>query len=252
MAPKENLVPHVITDVNGRVTTVYRKPGQVVPAKSLPAPKVKKTYASLAFARLTALELMGGDSMDLLSEADQAVMRKHLAAELNSYPLELIKSVHEAVTRSDRALTMDYLRESMRELIMKHPSHAEVREALMFYPILSKWNEEIIKNLIAALREYEQLPASPDYSLESDAVKLKALSLVTVTSTAFGFPGDAFKTVGKSSLVLKDAALVELALEFPEKADQMVEVMRERRSLDPVLIRSVVANDAAALAEGSL
>jgi hypothetical protein len=41
-------------------------------------------------------------------------------------------------------------------------------------------------------------------------------------------------------------------LEFPEKADQMVEVMRERRSLDPVLIRSVVANDAAALAEGSL
>lgn len=252
MAPKENLVPDVIADVNGKVTTVYRKPGNVASSKQFPAPKVKAASPNHAIARVTALELMRDDSDDLLSESDQEVMRLHLVTELSSYPKELIEHVHEAITRSGRPSTMEFLRESMKELILKKPTHTEVREALMFYPILSKWNEEIITNVIAGLREYDQFPASPDYSLESDDLRSKAISLVTVTSAAFSFPGDAFKQVGESSLVLWDDALVDLALEFPEKADQIVDVMRARRSLDPVLIRSVVANDAAALAEGSL
>lgn len=254
MVNRSNLVPTHTVDKNGRQTTVYRRNGAGASVPSVPAPELKLTIND-DLVRETAQELLkdlfpGSSSRG----TNDAAMRRGVVSAIRSYPEALVKELRDAIIGLDQSTDSENLRESLCELIEKKPSEAKLREAILLYPAVSKWNEEVGKEIIGSLREYEGIPAWSDLSRESDEVKARCVAMATVVSEVFSFSpsSEYFRTKGKSDLVLKDEALVDLVFEYPERAGEMAAVIRERKSVDPVLLRGIVASDSRALGEGSL
>ena len=243
-----NLIPTPIVNKNGVPTTVYKRPVQMGICKdALPAPAIggsvveQRTKNILSFASSVRKE---AEKMFSMSEDDF----DGIVADLKRYPDDLL----ERLVRADAAGEVNI--GLVKRLVLVGGGQYKVNEALHFYPMLAEGaTNYLVTKKVESLHHYPQLPNSVDYSSEPKEILEKATALFRLTHAVHDDLGatEAFDH-SRSHMILKDDRLTELVLDHYQHIDQIIEVMKERSTMDPDLLRATVETDAPSLGTGIL
>lgn len=239
MASRDHLVPTLTVDKNGRTTTVHKKLATTGSAKSIPFSKNTELIVrrkDLIHGLATVMEsTWAGGNVNALTQT------------LKMFPDSLLQRLdHTQATNSVAFARI------VRIAITKGAGEKSVREYLFFLDDLDASSYYAARDHIAALHRYTQLPESDDFSQESDELKSQCRALIAVQRACSHLDEDDMFRLESGMFVLDDDGFVELILAHPDKATQIVNFIRERRSIDVGLIAEVISGDATALGSGTL
>lgn len=239
MTSREHLVPTLTVDKNGRTTTVHKKRVTAGNAKSIP------------FSKNTELIIRRKDLIHGLATVMESTWTggnvNALTQTLKMYPDSLLERLdHTQATNSVAFARI------VRIAITKGAGEKSVRECLFFLDDLDASSYYAARDQIAALHRYTQLPETDDFSQESDELKSQCRALIAVQRACSNLDEDDVFRLESGAFVIDDDDLVELILANPDKASQIADFIRERKSIDTALIADVIASDASALGSGTL
>lgn len=205
----------------------------------MPVP-VASSRHNLERVREAAAGLMRG--LDIQANVRRAVFR-----EIESYPDEMVERLQEVIAVRGHA------RWNLTNLIAGKPSKAKLNRALFVLPALDGVLPDDFRKIMNSLSYYPQLAEPSDDGSDSALTLEQCSALVRVVcwltkSRSVGV----FKDIRECNVVIKDEALVDLVLEFPERVEQMMATSRERDSLDAELLRVIIAGEVPALGSGLL
>ena len=167
----------------------------------------------------------------------------------------VLERCHESLSNSELSFSgKNTYRSKIRSLFSgdEEVTEHELNEALFFYPVLNAVDGATSRKLVAALHDCHKLPYADDYTRAGDEVRAKCLALLKVLGETFNpFDLSPYRE-SANGFVFKDEALTELVLEFPDRVDMIIGVIRTRKSFDAELIRGVTAGSATALGSGTL
>lgn len=244
-----NLIPTPIVNKNGIPTTVYRKPMQIgVVKETLPAPAIgggvvnQRTRNILVFAGNVRKE---AEKMFSMSDEDF----DGIVDDLKTYPDDLLERLVHADAEGVTNMRL------VKRLVLVGGGPYKVNEAMHFYPMLAEGvTNYLITKKVESLHHYPQLPKSLDYSSEPEETREKATALLRLIHAVHDDLGatEAFEASGGHKLVLKDDRLTELVLTHYQRIDDIIELMKERETMNPDVIRAFLETDAPALGTGIL
>lgn len=243
MTSRENLEPTRTVDKNGRLTTVYKKKSSG--SKSLltvpmPKPLVMQVDRQRIVSDFDAhFESVG------MSVGARGIMM----GALEDYSDELLGKLDEA--RSDLAPGLRLVGTSLS----RGETENDLSEQLYFFRELDGSMYYAARHLVDSLHHYPQLPASVDYSKESDEVRAQCSALIAVgrvSSNLGGYGVDEVFDSSKGEYVLRDERLVELVLAHSDKAVLISDFIRSRRTLDVDVLTEFVSSESKALSTGLL
>lgn len=242
MNSRRNLVPTPTVDKNGKLTTVYRRQGDAAGnGRALPAPVASEDA-----------NLKRNVSFLLTTAAGEPAVRINAGKQIIGYSPELLQRIHDAIT--DEKLDTnekDMLKSNLLHKIGSGATLPHVEEAVLFYPLMKGLRKTSANEVAQSLRSYHQLPRSSNYARESKEVQEKCSAIVRVMSLVYHLPYRNFRFVN-GTYIFSDERFTDLALEFPERADEIGAIVTERQSYDPDMIRSMLTTDASALGSGIL
>lgn len=236
MPRNPSLVPSVITDVNGRKTTVYRKPDAVVsPLTHLPAPSLKGGVAGLV--------LRAGD---LLGLGDRG--RHDLKSSLRSCSPHFLEWFESLLTTSDGVVVA-----GIAELVGAGASEPQIRDTVLFHGALrddaAGMNFREVFLGVCGLSRYEQFDEVSEFGQENDVVTQQCVGLLKVTA-ALG--DESLKGMHVVRGVIFNKSLRNLVFECPGDANKIARVIREHHVTDAAVIRGLLSDITPSLASGTL
>lgn len=274
---KSNLTPTTITDKNGKVTTVHKKPRPASASKlpTLPSPEINtsSTSQSLSAAERRRLsfelvglflqhvyppEIFGNNFPDGAKEKAQGYFRK-----LEPLSDELVSKLsNRAGTGSGNGAFILVDEDKSEEYLMSYlylsedeDDYAKIFEAGRGF----SFNLPDAVNSISAYPQLEDEKGSEDYYL-----KVKALTGV-VTAIQHRVPNEdnwgdhrdgkflMYTQKGEDQLArINNGRLINLILEYPERWEQIADIVVDRRTDDANLIRSILTSETNAMSEGTL
>lgn len=249
MTSKDHLTPTPIVDKNGKWTTVYRKlfGSKKKEATHVPAPSIAPTEPS--FDRAPSIENLRLRAEAGLKEEGQIHRMHQVMVEINKYPDDLLQRLNKAI--DDDVPNMWMIDRQIRAGL----PHNEISESLYFLPRMKNPLYIAAQKHLRSLHAYKQLPPSDDYSKESEGVRKQCLALMTVAKSAMYAVGEHNVFDGseeRTPYVLKDERLTDLILEYTDRATEISNIVEDRETVDPDVIRSILSSDAPALSEGML
>lgn len=259
MPANPNLVPTVITNVNGVTTTVHKKPVTQTKVSSIPAPA--PTAGRNHHRKTLVRELVTFVESELM-KVELETAEEVLAAAggtLDGYPTELLESIQHSITtdpnsrrKVSRMIRADYDPQTLDECITFLPQ----------VPIHASTAEPVIRSL----HLYKQLPKSENFARDDARTQQQCLAIALVAATMDQeydslLPDPPLEWLesntenGKYSqmyAMIKDDRLIDLLMEHPEAAPQIADLIKERHTADYDLVKLMIEGNNAALAEGVL
>lgn len=244
-----NLIPTVITDRNGKITTVHRREEASRPHSSpLPAP----------IAPTTACPGIEDQIMGYASEQLQAYYpdrpereAERVARQLLNYPNELLVDLEHTLR------THEVSRRVITVMLQNNMNQARIHEAAVFLPEVWSGIPNESYSHVMALEHYEELPQHENYALAGDDVRKQCIALINVSIALDG----SSDVISDSPLrwkgddltpVIEDPALVRLVIENPDKAPMIAKFISDRFSVNHDALSDLVKADSNPLSRGFL
>ena len=256
-----NLVPKVITDKNGVITTRWVAPDEAQSSAKRPLPSPMATVSAIS-SKPSRTDLLTGIYGALSDNRDDDVFDvdeitgtvKHL----EDKTLEVISDYlfsegsyvdPERVYKVTEALTVGYENErQIREVTVFSDSFGEDTHPLF------------IDNAIELLHRCVDLPHMDDYSQADEDIKQQARRIL---KTAENLYEDSFIVPARRNMELSMQAhlggrmvlsegLRTLIKENPDQRESIIKIMDERETEDADLIRSIINSESSAISSGIL
>lgn len=250
MTTRENLFPQRITDVNGKVTTVYRK--RLSTASEF-TPLFPPVVAALRVTRLDALAARVAETVGC--EGDENELR-FLRNVLGRYSNELNSQLECVLDGSDANFAT-----SVSGLVNSGESEEVVRDCIAFAPRLGMTDFGEAFTLVKGLKHYHRFSAHPDLSrapkeVQNDCVSLMTLTRLLVeqdsgTSSALMYYYNTDSS-HPSIPIIANEELIVLALESEETFQKVQNIVKEYSTSDPKVIRGIIQGVEPSLASGAL
>jgi hypothetical protein len=116
--------------------------------------------------------------------------------------------------------------------------------------------------ILAGLHHYQQLPQMDDYTTADAKTQEQVRAILTVTRQATRNEIDRipakdntaqyFGRFNHDGVKLKDDALIKLIMDYPQHADTIADLIRERGSADAGLIHDMITSGSSPLGSGTL
>jgi hypothetical protein len=255
MAINSSLVPTVITDINGKTTTVHKKPTSTkVSSPRLPAP-VLSGARKPSRAELTeqALKELAKHSVPTTGTLSADMMRDSLNGCSDSF-LQRMGSLIDGDNRIAYGIA--------EQLVADEPEQ-DIVECAHFYKLLDIPLYRKAQSLIKSVTQYEAFSVHDDLSKADDEVQAQCLAVMHATlivdaecDLAKDDPSHPLEHLNTSSpwpwLLFKDEALVDLIRERPQDAEKIARVAARHHTSDPNTVLGIMNGVTPALAEGSL
>ena len=236
MPRNPDLVPRVITDVNGRVTTVYLKPAGTSSGKTLPAPVLPNGNL------IDSLVVRAGE---LLGLGDRG--RHDLRLALRQYSPGFLSWLTPVLGEDGEM--------SSRIAGMVNNGYKEslIRDSMLFQRLLSETGHHIspshLPSLVRGLSRYDQFDDVVEFGLEDEKVQNQCIALLLVAAELASGPLTDH-AMDRNRII--DDSLVGLILERTEDAALLAGVIREHHVIDPTTILGVLDGTTPSLASGAL
>jgi hypothetical protein len=239
MTSREHLVPTLTVDKNGRTTTVHKKRVAGGVAKNIPL----SNSAEMIVRRNNLIHVLASGMESRWAGGSVGA----LAKTLKKYPDILLERLSQAqVTNGDGFVRV------LRIAITKAAKLETVSEYVCFLDDLDASSYYAARDHIASLHQYTQLPESDDFSNESEELKSQCRALLKVQRACAEVEDLEVFRMESGYFVIDDDDLVELILGHPDRATQIADSIRERKTIDVALIAEVITSDATALGSGTL
>lgn len=111
-------------------------------------------------------------------------------------------------------------------------SEPELREFLYFASRIRINSYLVIQRFIDGLRYYDAIPYYEDYSSAPHEVLRQCEALVTVAAGISAHPVENGVSILTERNTISDSRLVQLLLDDPERADRIVQTLKERKTAD--------------------
>lgn len=251
MAPRENLVPNVITDVNGKVTTVYRKPPLAF-AKEF-TPLFPPVVANMREGVLQGLKDRVADMIGLDEPRDLDALYKSL----RYYSKEFLDQLGVALDDEDTNFTT-----SLAGMVFGEEREEVVRECIAFAPRLELKDMGEAFTLVRSLKNYKRFSGHRDLSLAPEDVQEDCMSLMGLTrllavhdvdesSVALEYWDQSSRGLAPMPVVI-DHELIDFALESRDNLERVQNAITECSTADPNIIKGILNGITPSLAAGSL
>lgn len=244
MAPREHLIPTRTVDKNGRATTVYVKQSSTGSASPLAVVPVPSTPVDRAVERT---RMINDYAKKCYPGEHTEDLRENLANSMDVYSYDLLERLSYNELGDYPSLWVSY---SVCNVLPEN----QINEQMEFFPYLQGGTYySVANNLIQSLHGYPRHLNHEDFSKVDEKVKgqYRALLLVTDAISLGSFEG-AFKKE-KPTFILNDERLVELVINNSDKAEVIVDFIRQRSgSLDADLIADVINSVSPSIGGGLL
>ena len=251
MTTRENLVPDVVVDKNGKVTTVYRKP-RVPQAKG-----ATPLFPPVAVVTREERKLMIRDSIsdliDLDDERDIDALHKTLGQYSGKFLEELETALRDEDVNFATALAANVFTEENEEIL---------RECITFARSLGLNDMGEAFSLVRSMRLQNRFSGYRDVSkapedMQRDYVALMGLTrLLSEHDKDASSPAMNYVEQSNSGLppmpLIVDEGLVDLALESQQSMELMRNVIIDYNTADPNVIKGIMSGLTPTLAAGSL
>ena len=244
-----NLIPTVITDVNGRVTTVHRKQGAAVSNRKMPAPVLKKTPSHASRLR---------DLKSVVDDSSRTMIKSKAEKFLKSSTPEQLAVLDEAVSRFHDAPQheRDVISYALGSLALKNRDTGIMVEILTLRnAFCSEWmsNNQYrtfdFEALILGVREQHDTPidtSTPDSNKRAEAVLRFAYELKSLAPQG-GFLPIAISTRPEANYKFvygyDRPELVTLLSEHPDRVDELIQYALDQQTCDPTELWRFINHD---------
>lgn len=246
-----NLIPTIITDRNGKITTVHRRDdvsrssSSTLPAPALPKSTLQRDECIAAIMVIANKELLA-PGRGVTVESVKKVERK-----LGQYSDDTLASLRAALQGNQN------IHRSLSVMLERNLSETIVHEAASLLPEVAYGHPTSTRESLLSLREYDDLPKSDNYALADEELRKKCIALISVSTALDGvcdvMSGSPILWGGpEMSPIIQDKALVRLVLDNPEKAPLIAKFIEERLSVDYEAIQELVSSGSSSLSEGTL
>lgn len=249
MNSKSHLTPETITDVNGKVTTVYRKNGAAGPVPKAVIPAPAPAPASLPFDRVEYIsELLSYwsdhntnsfDEDEIIGKfwelEDATLLAIDIDYQLDSGDGERMEAIYDWV-----GYYGEEREEYLRELVTYAGTFADDRSA------------NFIEESIVFLKDSGVLPPMTDYSQAGPDLEKGIRNILSITEAVFS---DQYMNVAgdvDNVFPVLPNELLTLILSRPDDVERIKQIATTRDTMDAEFVRSVLDSDAPAVSEGVL
>jgi hypothetical protein len=248
-----NLIPTVITDRNGKVTTVHRRAdASRAKAVSIPAPQVADEADPAVKDQI--MGIVRSELMRVPSTLREEMLMEGMESKLSyRYPAEVLTAIRDTMFSHPTS------RKTLSLLLSKSFDKVILHEAAVYLPEMWAGDEASAFNSVMALHDYEgrHLPLLANYALADSDARAKCIALINVTAALetchTRMTGQPLRWRGTASIpVINDDALVKLIVENPDKAPLITQFIEERLSADVGALTELLRSDSSQLAEGAL
>lgn len=252
MASRDDLIPTPIVDKNGKQTTVHRKLGKSGGAAVMfPTPTVSESSdARDALVRETALVLASAANAPEFSLRSVTKDLDHCSDGLIEHVGEVLRSIEDEKAMKNVAATIAL--QIMRRPKGKKSGAAheeEMHEQMCLFPVIPNSGPETVLKIIRSVRRLPQFSGMGNLRDAGEDEMKKCKALARVMSSALR---EQLIDPRSDSYLFEDERVTDLVLEYPDRSHLIADVIRARYTLDPVLLRDIVENEASALGSGTL
>jgi hypothetical protein len=252
MTSRSDLIPTSVVDKNGKQTTVYRRrerSGGVT--VTFPTPTVVESRAAReALVRETAMVLVSAADAPEYSLITVTRDLDRCSDELIDHIAEVLNAVHDAEVEKKVARKIGLQ-------IMRKPKDGdagaaheeELHEELYLYPFVPEAGPTMLRRIIESVRRLPQFSGMTSLRDASGDELKNCRALARVMSAALE---ERLLDPYSDYYVFEDERVTSLVLEYPEHARLIADVIHDRYTLDPVLLREMVESEASALGSGIL
>jgi hypothetical protein len=251
MKRNSELLPTLIVDVNGKTTTVHKKPAASRSTSTLPAPSSLAARQNLIASVTNFLE----DALPISEDnAQYQQMLTYARNTIHSYSNGLLEKIIASSSHDERS------RKAIARMIRMRTKPDVIEECIAFFPQIPM-HPSTSEAAIRALRFYPQLTACDNFAKADEQTQKQCVALVTVTSIM----DTDFEIIHPDALewheysddanmypVIKDQRIVNLLMERPEAAQRIADFIKERHTSDFDLIEAMLQGAHSAFDEGAL
>jgi hypothetical protein len=254
MRQNTNLVPTVITDVNGKTTTVHRKPAKVsASSSSIPKPSGGGREALVKDTARLAREMCSHSLSRMIISTDLATITEAL----NGISDGTLRTIHDYLaSKSENEAVLHFLKE-----LYDNKDEGRLRSYIFASGVVGDQTELSFYEITAmSCGAAKALGAPTGFEDANEETLQSAGALIRVTEQIYlTVPSDeADRSIlersserGSETIEVINPELKEVVLGNLERTDDIVSFIADRDTANPELLREFL-NDGTALAEGVL
>lgn len=250
MTNHQDLTPTTITDKNGKITTVHKKPQQKNNASTpLPSPSLPR-HKSMTDLRSSVTERIA----ELYNQNHQSAFdyRPYLAKEIQQYPEQTLRTI-------DHALQTDNdLAQGIAESIVHGESMTVLKETLHYYQKTESENYWRTASEVRALEHYTAIDTLSDLTAVDEDTQKSCIALMTFPRLIDNLPAtpspflDYIADEHYDRRIIKDDDLATLIAQRPDDTERIAEIVLQRGTTDAPTINGLLDGALPALADGHL
>lgn len=251
MVKNQNLIPTLVVDVNGKTTTVHKKPQGAASNKSIPAPV---DTSSFGLANSIADACANATHLGEMGDRARHDFRNDLRF---TYSLESLQRIDSEIRKGGVAA------EGIIQQLREGESEWNILGTLHFYPKLGIDDYKHAGTLVRSLNDYEYFAEQGGKCKSDENVEQQCIGVITLTHHL-----DALSTLPPNdiahplrydydrrnflSMSIKDERVMNMVIERPDEAKTIAEIVAKHGNADPNFIMGVMHGFNPALAEGGL
>jgi hypothetical protein len=250
MFKNNSLVPATITDKNGKVTTVHKKPQKAAVVVSMPSPSlpVQETSSPVRLT-VTARIIELYDATHVPGGFDY---RTYLKNDMQHYSESTLRAIDLALKDDGK------LAESVAEHIVHGVDESVLRETLHYHQRSGSDDYLRTASEIRALGNYPVVSEHEDLSIVDEQTQKQCLALMRFSrliDTPQEFPSPFLDYVDNESYdsrVINSESLVALIAQRPDDVDKIAEIVLKYRTSNGAAVHGIMEGALPTTAEGYL
>lgn len=274
MINRSHLISTPVVTKNGVLTTVHKKPaGTPLTAGTIPAPAAVPPATKLSAKEREDIKAMLVDEVsNACEEWNSNWSWDNLEESLNSYNDTTISAIRDYLPTIPTSFAGEEERGSFLYTLVKNDlvreSGSTVHEYITYKSCFSRGiNASSIMSYVRTLHSYPQLPVMDSYAEADEATTAKITALLNVTSDlTTRYWQDMLLKAGKDQPEtvaplpitsdpaprITDDSIVDLLVERPDLADEVIDLIVNKKVRDGVLIREMIESETQSIRDGLL
>jgi len=244
MKNNHELIPAIITDKNGKITTVYKKPQNTTVTMPLPSPSLPQ-HKSINDVRTAVIERVA--ELYNMTHESGFDYRPSLAKGVQRYLEETLHIV-------DLALRKDGdLAQGVAKSIVHGESELIVKESIHYYEKTNSDNYWRTVSEVRALRHYTAVNIHMDLTEVDSNIQKSCIALMRFPPLIDVFPRSPFLNYSESDhYFINNDDLATLITQRPDDIEKIAEIVLQYGTSDAAAINGLLDGALPALAEGHL
>lgn len=243
---RAHLTPTVVTDKNGRLTTVHKKPQSLASAVSLPSPSMP-VMKTLSESRRSVVGMVEAT----YSQFRGAISTRRLPEQVQGYPERAVRHIELALQGSDD------LAQGVAEQLVLAENPTFILETIHYYGKTNSKDFWTTEAEVRALHQYPVVNINNDLSAVDEYVQQQCLALMKFPQLIDAprspspfldyLPGDR-----RDTRVINTPELATLIAMRPEDVEQIAEIVLKYRTSDAATINGLLNGERPTFAAGHL